>query len=130
MNNSVFGKTMGNVRKHKDIKLVTTDKRRNQLVSEPNRHTTKYFPENLSAIELKKIKLKMNKPVYLGLLILEISKTLLHEFWCDYIKLNYKENVKLRYMDTDSFIIILKLKISMKILVMMLKKDLIHRIMK
>ena len=72
----------------------------------------------------------MNKPVYLGLLILEISKTLMYEFWCDYIKLKYKENVKLRYMDTDSFIIILKLKISMKILVMMLKKDLIHRIMK
>ena len=130
MNNSVFGKTMENVRKHKDIKLVTTDKQRNQLVSEPNRHTTKHFPENLSAIELKKIKLKMNKPVYLGLLILEISKTLMYEFWCDYIKLKYKENVKLRYMDTDSFIIILKLKISMKILVMMLKKDLIHRIMK
>ena len=58
MNNAVFGKTMENVRKHRDIKLVTTDKRRNQLVSEPNYHTTKYFPENLMGIESKKNKSK------------------------------------------------------------------------
>ena len=63
MNNSVFGKIMENVRKHRDIKLVTTDKRRNQLVSEPNYHTTKWFSENLLAIEIKKIKVKMNKPL-------------------------------------------------------------------
>ena len=74
MNNSVVGNTMETVRKHRDIKLVTTDKRRNQLVSEPNYHTIKYFSENLLAIELKKIKVKMNKPVYLGFSILEISK--------------------------------------------------------
>ena len=53
MNNSVFGKTMENVRKHRDIKLVTTDKRRNHLVSVPNYHATKWFSENLSAIEMK-----------------------------------------------------------------------------
>ena len=86
MNNSVFGKTMENVRKHRDIKLVTTDKRRNQLVSEPNYHTTKYFSENLLAIEMKKTKAKMNKPVYLGMSILDISKNLMYEFWYDYIK--------------------------------------------
>ena len=86
MNNSVFGKTMENVRKHRDIKLVTTDKRRNQLVLEPNYHTTKYFSENLLAIEMKKIKVKMNKPVYLGLSILEIGKTLMYKFWYEYIK--------------------------------------------
>ena len=86
MNNSVFGKTMENVRKHRDIKLVTTDKRRNQLVLEPNYHTTKYFSENLLAIEMKKIKVKMNKPVYLGLSILEIGKTLIYKFWYEYIK--------------------------------------------
>ena len=67
MNNAVFGKTMENVRKHRDIKLVTTDKRRNQLASEPNYHTTKYFSENLLAIEMKKTKVKMNKFVYLGM---------------------------------------------------------------
>ena len=54
MNNSVFGKTMENVRKHRDIKLVTTDKRRNQLVSQPNCHTENYFSENLLAIQMKK----------------------------------------------------------------------------
>ena len=58
MNISVFGKTMENVRKHRDIKLVTTGKRRNQLASEPNYHTTKYFSENLIAIEMKKNKRK------------------------------------------------------------------------
>ena len=63
MNNCVFGKAMENVRKHRDIKLVTTDKKRNQLVSEPSYHKTKWFPENLLAVEIKKIKLKMNKSV-------------------------------------------------------------------
>ena len=77
MNNAVFGKTMENVRKHRDIKLVTTDKRRNQLASEPNYHTTKYFSENLMATEMKKTKAKMNKTIYLGMSILDISKTLL-----------------------------------------------------
>ena len=66
MNNLVFGKTMENVRKHRDIKLVTTDKRRNQLASEPNYHTTKYFSENLMAIEMKKTKVKMNKLIDLS----------------------------------------------------------------
>ena len=64
MNNAVSGKTMKNVRKHRDIKLITNDKRRNQLVSEPNYHTTKCFLENLLAIEMKKTKVKMNKSVY------------------------------------------------------------------
>ena len=105
MNNAVFGKTMENVRKHRDIKLVTTDKRRNQLVSEPNYHTTKYFSENLLAIEMKKTKVKMNKPVYLGMSILDISKMLMYEFWYDYIKPKYKDKAKLCYMDTDSFVI-------------------------
>ena len=78
MNNSIFGKTMGNVRKHRVTKLVTTDRRRNQLVSELNYHTTKWFSEDLLAIELKQIKVKMNKPVYLGLPILEVSETLMY----------------------------------------------------
>ena len=60
MNNSVFGKTMENVRKHRDIKLVTTDEKRNKLVSEPNYHTTKHFSENLLAIEMKKTKVITN----------------------------------------------------------------------
>ena len=62
MNNAVFRKTMENVRKHRDIKLVTIDKKRNQLASEPNYHTRKIFSKNLLAIEMKKTKVKMNKP--------------------------------------------------------------------
>ena len=77
MNTAVFGKTMENVRRHRDIKLVTTHKRRNQLAAEPNYHTKKYFPENLMAIEMINTKVKMNKTVYLGMSILDISKSLM-----------------------------------------------------
>ena len=102
MNNVVCGKTMENVRKQRDIKLITTDKGRNQLASEPNYHTKKDFPENLMAVEIKKTKVKMNKSIYLGMSILDISKTLMHEFWYDYIKIKYKNIAKLCYMDTDN----------------------------
>ena len=94
MNNSVFGKTMENIRKHRDIKLVTTDKRRSKLVSEPNYHTINYISEDLSIIEMNKTKVKMSKPIYLGLSILEISKLLMYEFWYDYMKPKYGNNVK------------------------------------
>ena len=83
MDNTAIGKTMEYVRKHRDIKLVKTDKRRNQLVSEPNYYTTKYFSENVMATEMKKTKVKMNKPIYFGMSILDISKTLMYEFWYD-----------------------------------------------
>ena len=104
MNNSVFIETMENVRKHRDIKLVTTEEKRIKLVSEPIYHTTKQFSEKLLAIEMKKTKLKINKPVYLGMSILAISKTLMYEFWYDYIKPKQKDKAKLCYMDTDTFI--------------------------
>ena len=108
MNKSVFGKTMENIRKHRDIKLVTTDKKRSKLVSEPNYHTINLISEDLSIIEMKKTKVKMNKPIYLGLSILEISKTLMYEFWYDYMKPKYNNDVKLCYMYTDSFIMNIK----------------------
>ena len=108
MNNSVFGKTMENIRKHRDIKLVTTDKKRSKLVSEPNYHTINLISEDLSIIEMKKTKGKMNKPIYLGLSILEISKILMYEFWYDYMKPKYNNDVKLCYMDTDSFVVHIK----------------------
>ena len=101
MNNVVFGKTMENIRKHRDIKLVTTNKRRDKLVSEPNYHTINYISEDLSIIEMNKTKVKMNKPIYLGLSIFEISKLLMYEFWYDYMKPKYGNNVKLCYMDTE-----------------------------
>ena len=110
MNNAVFGKTMENIRKHKDIKLVTIDKKRNKLVSEPNYHTMNYISEDSSIIEMNKTKVKMNKPIYLGLSILDISKTLMYEFWYDYMKPKYNDNVKLCYMDTDSFVMNIKTK--------------------
>ena len=127
MKNSVFGKTMENVRKHGDFKLVTTDERRNKLVSEPNYHTTKHFSENLLGIEMKKTKVKINKPVYLGMSI-DISKTLMYEFWYDYIEPKYKEKAKLCYMDTDSFIINIFTEDFLKILVMMLSHGMIRLI--
>ena len=96
---------MENVRKHRDIILVTTAERRTKLVSESNYHTTKQFSENLLAIEMKKVKLKVNKPLYLGMSILDISKTLKYEFWYDYVKPKYNDKAKLCYMDTDSFVL-------------------------
>ena len=110
MNNAVFGKTMENVRKHRYIKLVKTDHKRNKLVSEPNYHTMKLISENLSIIEMKKVKVKMKKPIYLGLSILEISKIIMYEFWYDYVKKKYGDMVKLCYMDTDSLIMSIKTK--------------------
>ena len=104
MNNAVFGKTMENIRKYRDIKLVTTDKKRNKLVSEPNCYTINYISEDLSTIEMNKMKVKMNKPIYLGLSILDISKILTYEFWYDYMKPKHNDNVKLCYMNTDSFV--------------------------
>ena len=126
MNDSVFGKAMENVRNHRDIKLVTSDKRRKRLVSEPNYHSHKKFSEHLMAIEMKKTKVKMTKPLYLGMSILDISKTLMYEFWYDYIKPKYGDRAKLCYMDTDSFVIHVIPEDFTKILLMMLKNGLIH----
>ena len=108
MNNAVFGKTMENIRKHRDIKIVTTDKKRNKLISEPNYYTMNYISEDLSIIEMNKTKVKMNKPIYLGLSVLDISKILMYKFWYDYMKLKYKNKLKLCYMDTDSLIMNIK----------------------
>ena len=108
MINSVFRKTMENVIKHRGIKLVTEDRRRNQLVSEPNYHATKYFSKNLLTIEMRKTKVKVNKPVYPGTSIVGISKTSVCEFWYDYIKPKYGDRAKLCYMDTNSFVIHIK----------------------
>ena len=86
---------MENVRKHRDIKLLTTDRRRNQLVSEPNYHTTKQFSKTLLQIEMKKTKVKMNKLAYRSMSILGISKTLMCEVWYDYMKSKYRDRAKL-----------------------------------
>ena len=108
MNNSVFEKTMENVRNHRDIKIVTTDEQRSILASEPNYHSTKYISKDLLIMEMKRVEVKMNKPIYLGQAILDISKTLMYEFWYDYINPKYEDKVRLCYMDTDSFVVYIK----------------------
>ena len=98
------------MRNHRYIKLVTSDKRRKRLFSEPNYHPHKKCLENLMAIEMKKIRVKMTKPIYLGMSILDISKMLMYEFWYDYVKPKYGDRAKLCSMDTDSDITYIKTK--------------------
>ena len=99
---------MENVRNQRDIKIVATNKKRNKLASEPNYHLTKYISKDLLIMEMKKIEVKMNKPVYLDQAILDITKTLMYEFCYKYVKPKYGDNARLCYMDPDSFIINIK----------------------
>ena len=118
MNNIVLGKTMENVRKHRDIKLVTTEGRMNYLVSGPNYHTTNYhiiiiiikvFHKKIISNRIgKKKEIFMNKPMCLGLSILELSEVIMYEFRYDYVKLKYSEEAKLCSMDTDGFTVYIK----------------------
>ena len=108
MNNIVFGKTMENVRNYRNTKLVIKERRRSYLVSQPNYHTIKFFTENFLAIEMRKTQMLINKPVYLCLSILDLSKTNMYKFWHDYEKPKYGKNAKLFRMDTDSFIVRVK----------------------
>ena len=110
MNNAVFGRSIMNVRGHRDIKLVADDRKRCKLASMPNYYTTKQFSENFLAMEMKKTKIKMNVPIYIGFTILEVSKTVMWEFFYDYLKTKYEDKAKLCYTDTDSFILNIKTK--------------------
>ena len=105
MNNAVFRKTVENVRKRRNITLVTTERRRIYLVSEPNYHTTKIFTGNLLAIETKKTQILLNKPSHLGLSLLDLSKTSMYDLQYDYVKANNGEKAILCYTDTDGFIV-------------------------
>ena len=91
-----------------NIKIVTTDKRRSILASEPNYHSTKYISKDLLIMEMKMVEVKMNKPIYLGQAILDISITLMYEFWYDHIKPMYGDKAKLRYTYTDSLVMHIK----------------------
>ena len=104
INNPVFGKNIENVWKHRNIKLVTTDKRRIYLVSQQNYHKTKCFSENLLAIEMNETEVKLNKKVYLTLSILNITKIAMYEDWYDYAKSKYGHKAKLCYTDNESLI--------------------------
>ena len=104
MNNSVFGKTMENIRNHRDMKLATNEEKYKKYVMKPNFKDSVRFSEHLMGVELGKIEIIMNKPVYLGQAILDLSKIVMYEFHYDYMKPKYGSKVKLCYMDTDSFV--------------------------
>ena len=104
MNNSVFGKTMENIRNRVDVKLVNTEEKFKKLVAKPNFKSRKIFNENLISVHMKKTSLTMNKPVYLGMCILELSKIIMFDFHYKYIKPKYGNKAKLLFTDTDSFL--------------------------
>ena len=103
MNNSGFGKTMKNMRKQEDIKLVTTKARSSYLLSEPIYHAKKFLSKDLLATHIV-----INKPTYIGLSTLEISQLVMYKFWYDNVKPKYWEKTKMRYMDTESYIVDVK----------------------
>ena len=104
MNNSVFGKTMENIRNRKDIKLVSNRDKAIKYAAKPNFQHVKILSEDLVTIHMKRTSLTFNKPVYLGLSILDLSKTIMYEFHYDYIKPKYNDRVSLLYTDTDSLV--------------------------
>ena len=106
--NSIYGKTVQNDRNHRDIRLVTTEAKRNNLASEPSLVSTKCISKDLLIMEMKKTEVKINKPIYLGQAILDISKTLMFDFWYDYLKPMYGDKIRLCYTVTDSFFMHIK----------------------
>jgi hypothetical protein len=102
MNNSVFGKTMENIRNRVDIRLVNSEEKARKLISKPNYEGCTIFSENLVAIHMGRTKLKYDKPIYLGMSILDVSKNLMYDFHYDYIKEKYGVDAKLLFTDTDS----------------------------
>ena len=104
MNNSVFGKTMENIRNRVNVKLVNTGEQFKKLTAKPNFDSRKIFNENLVSVHMKKTSLTMNKPVYLGMSILDLSKTVMFDFHYQYIKPKYGKQAKLLFTDTDSLL--------------------------
>ena len=102
MNNSVFGKTMENVRNRVDIRIVNDEKKWNKLAKKHNFKSATIFSENLVAVHMRRTSVKLRKPIYLGMSILDISKTLMYDFHYNYIKSKYGNNAKLLFTDTDS----------------------------
>ena len=104
MNNSVFGKTIENIRRHRNIKLVNNEEEYLKPVMKPNFKSGTLLGDDLMGCEMGKVKVVMNKPVYLGQAILDLSKIIMYEFHYDYMLPKYGNDIKLYYMDTDSFV--------------------------
>ena len=102
MNNAVFGKTMENIRNRVDVRLVNNKKQAEKLSAKPNYKHCNIFSKDFVAIHMKKTKLDFDKPVYLGMCILDLSKTLMYDFHYNYIKKKYEDKAKLLLTDTDS----------------------------
>jgi hypothetical protein len=102
MNNAVFGKTMENVRNRVDIRLINNEKTYNKLAAKPTFETAQIYDENLVAVQMKKTKTTLDKPVYVGMSVLDLSKLHMYKFHYDYIKVKYGEKSKLLFTDTDS----------------------------
>ena len=111
VNNSLFGTTMENIRKHRNIKLVNNEEEYLKNVMKPNFKSGTLLGPDLMGCEIGKVRVVMNKLVYLGQAILDLSKTIMYEFHYDYKIPKYGDRLKLCYMDTDSLIYRLGLKI-------------------
>ena len=105
MNNAVYGKTMENVRNHMDFELVSTQQRLQKCVNNPNYKNRHIINENLVGVEKTKSILKLDKPIYLGMSILDLSKQWMYSFYYDVLKVKYGKNIKLIYTDTDSYVL-------------------------
>ena len=102
MNNSVFGKTMENLRKRVDVRLVTNEKKLDKLTSKPTYVSSKIFNENFMAVHKVKETLTLSRPAYVGMCILDLSKTLMYDFHYNYIKKKYNNRARLLFTDKDS----------------------------
>ena len=102
MNNSVFGKTMENIRKRVDVRLVTDENKLLKMAAKPTYVSSKIFNENLVAVHKIKETLTLNRPAYVGMCILDLSKTLMYDFHYNYIKQKYGSEAKLLFTDTDN----------------------------
>ena len=104
MNNSVFGKTLENIKNRVDIRLISSDKVAQKLAAKPNYERCMIFDKNLIAVHTKKTNLYFNKQVYLGMRILDLSKSLMYDFHYNYIKTKYGDKAKFLFTNTDSLV--------------------------
>ncbi|KAL4108153.1 hypothetical protein QTP88_018399 [Uroleucon formosanum] len=108
MNNSVYGRTMMNVRNHVDIRLCSNASKVEKLIAKPNFDRRTIFTENLAAVHMKRTQISFKQPIYIGMCILDLSKMLMYDFYYNIIKKKYGNRVRLLYTDTDSLILEIK----------------------